>query len=89
MEELIHDFDVQKLLDLNTRLRTYYEKVGDEKALDLLDRMTIVMNELTEIIEQVKQKRISLEQGQREIQEKLMEINEVLQMMQDWQATGL
>lgn len=62
MEELIHDFDVQKLLDLNTRLRAYYEKVGDTKALDLLDRMTIAMNELTEIIEQVQAKRISLEQ---------------------------
>ncbi len=84
MEDLIHDFDVQKLLDLNTRLRAYYEKVGDAKALDLLDRMTIAMNELTEIIDQVKAKRISLEQGQKEIQEKLIEINEVLQMMNEW-----
>lgn len=89
MEDLIHDFDVQKLLDLNTRLRAYYEKIGDTKALDLLDRMTIAMNELTEIIDQVKAKRISLEQGQKEIQEKLVEINEVLQMMNDWGATGL
>lgn len=89
MEDLIHDFNVQKLLDLNTRLRAYYEKIGDEKALDLLDRMTVVMNELTEIIEQVKAKRISLEQGQKEIQEKLREVNEVLQLMNDWEATGL
>lgn len=51
--------------------------------------MTILMQELTEIINQVKAKRISLEQGQREIQEKLQEINQVLQMMQDWEATGL
>ncbi len=62
MENLIHNFDAQKLLDLNERLRTFYKKVGDEKALGLLDRMTVVMNELTEIIDQVQAKRISLEQ---------------------------
>lgn len=89
MEDLIHDFDVQKLLDLNTRLQAYYKKIGDEQALDLLDRMTLAMDELSEIINQVKAKRISLEQGQKEIQEKLQEINQVLQMMQDWEATGL
>ena len=89
MENLIHNFDAQKLLDLNERLRTFYKKVGDEKALGLLDRMTVVMNELTEIIDQVQAKRISLEQWQKEIQEKIEEINEVLQTMRDWEATGL
>lgn len=89
MENLIHNFDAQKLLDLNERLRTFYKKVGDEEALDLLDRMTIVMDELSEIINQVKAKRISLEQWQREIEEKLQEINQVLQMMEDWETTGI
>lgn len=89
MEELVQNFDVQKIIDLNQRLQAYYKKIGDEQALDLLDRMTLAMDELSEIINQVKSKRISLEQGQREIQEKLQEINQVLQMMQDWQATGL
>jgi uncharacterized membrane protein YjjP (DUF1212 family) len=51
--------------------------------------MTLAMSELSEIIEQVKAKRISLEQGQKEIQDKLKEVNEVLQLMNDWEATGL
>lgn len=89
MEELVQNFDVQKIIHLNQRLQEYYKKVGDEQALDLLDRMTLAMNELSEIIDQVKAKRISLEQGQKEIQEKLQEINQVLQMMQDWEATGI
>lgn len=89
MEDLVHDFDIQKILTLNEKLRTYYKKVGNEEVLDLLDRMTVVMNELSEIIDQVKAKRITLEQGQREIQEKLQEINQVLQMMQDWETTGI
>jgi hypothetical protein len=89
MENLVHDFDVQKILKLNERLRTYYKSKGDAEALELIDRMTIVMQELTEIINQVKSKRITLEQGQREIQEKLIEINEVLRTMKDWEATGL
>ena len=89
MEDLVHNFDVQGMIDLNERLRTFYKKIGDEKILDLLDRMTVVMKELTEIISQVKAKRISLEQWQREIQEKIEEINEVLQTMKDWEATGL
>lgn len=89
MEKLVNNFDIQKLLNLNTRLRAYYEQEGDGKALDLLDRMTVIMEELSEIINQVKKKRISLEQGQKEIQEKLREVNEVLQLMNDWEATGL
>jgi uncharacterized coiled-coil DUF342 family protein len=89
MENLVHDFDVQKIITLNEKLQTYYRNIGDERTLELLDRMTLAMNELSEIIEQVKAKRISLEQGQREIQEKLTEINQVLQMMQSWEATGL
>ncbi len=89
MEDMVNSFDIQKILNLNEKLKAYYKKVGDEEALDLLDRMTVVMDELSEIINQVKSKRISLEQGQREIQEKLSEINEVLKMMQDWEATGL
>jgi len=89
MEDMVENFDVQKILNLNEKLKAYYKKVGDEEALDLLDRMTIVMDELSEIINQVKAKRISLEQWQREIQEKLQEINQVLQMMQDWEATGI
>lgn len=89
MEELVQNFDVQNIIALNERLQKYYKSIGDERALDLLDRMTLAMNELSEIIEQVKTKRISLEQGQREIQEKLTEINQVLQMMQSWEATGL
>lgn len=89
MEDLVHNFDVQKILTLNEKLRTHYEKKKDEETLELLDRMTVVMNEVREIIDQVKAKRISLEQGQREIQEKLQEINQVLQMMKDWEATGL
>lgn len=89
MEDLVHNFDVKYVLDLNERLRIFYKKVGASEMLDLLDRMTIVMRELTEIINQVKAKRISLEQWQKEIQEKLTEINEVLQMMKDWEATGL
>jgi hypothetical protein len=80
---------VQKIITLNERLQAYYKSVGDDRTLDLLDRMTLAMNELTEIIEQVKEKRISLEQGQKEIQEKLSEINQVLQMMQSWDATGI
>lgn len=62
MEDLVHNFDVQGMIDLNERLRTFYKKIGDEKILDLLDRMTVVMKELTEIISQVKAKRLSLEQ---------------------------
>lgn len=89
MEDLVHNFDVEKILALNEKLRSYYEKKGDAKTLELLDRMTLAMNELSEIIEQVKAKRISLEQGQKEIQEKLREVNEVLQLMNDWEATGL
>ncbi|MBP7806599.1 hypothetical protein KA057_02870 [Candidatus Gracilibacteria bacterium] len=89
MESLIHNFDVQKIITLNERLQKYYKAIGDERTLDLLDRMTLAMNELSEIIEQVQTKRISLEQGQKEIQEKLVEINEVLQMMNDWETTGL
>lgn len=89
MEDLVHNFDVQHIIDLNDRLRTFYEKIGDEKILPLLDQMTTTMHELTEIINQVKAKRISLEQGQKEIQEKLADINEVLQTLQDWEATGI
>lgn len=62
MEDMVENFDVQKILNLNEKLKAYYKKVGDEEALDLLDRMTIVMDELSEIINQVKAKRISLEQ---------------------------
>ncbi len=62
MENLVHDFDVQKILKLNDKLRAYYQKMGDAEALELVDRMTVVMKELTEIINQVKAKRISLEQ---------------------------
>lgn len=62
MENLVHDFDVQKIIRLNERLQAYYKSVGDDRTLDLLDRMTVVMEELTEIINQVKSKRISLEQ---------------------------
>lgn len=62
MEELVQDFDVQKILTLNEKLRSYYGKKGDEEVLELLDRMTVVMNEVREIIDQVKAKRISLEQ---------------------------
>ncbi len=89
MEELIHDFDVQAILDLNDNLRIFYKKVGDTKALDLLDQMTIIMNELTEIISQVKAKRKSLEQGEKEIREKLAEVNQVLESLQGWEATGI
>jgi SpoU rRNA methylase family enzyme len=89
MENLVHNFDIQKIIKTNDKLRAYYKKVGDSEALELIDRMTIVMQELTEIINQVKSKRITLEQGQREIQEKLIEINEVLRTMKDWEATGL
>ena len=89
MENLVHDFDVQDVLKLNEELRAYYKKAGDTHILDLLDQMTEIMKDLSEIINQVKEKRISLEQGQKEIQEKLTEINEVLKMMQDWEATGL
>ena len=89
MENLVHNFDIQKIIKTNDKLRAYYKKVGDSEALELIDRMTIVMQELTEIINQVKSKRITLEQGQREIQEKLIEINEVLKTMKDWEATGL
>lgn len=89
MEDLVHNFDVQHIIDLNDRLRVFYEKIGDEKVLSLLDQMTTIMRELTEIINQVKAKRISLEQWQREIQEKLADINEVLQTLQDWEATGI
>lgn len=89
MEDLVHNFDIQWMIDLNERLRAFYKKIGDTKILDLLDRMTIVMQELTEIINQVKSKRLSLEQWQREIQEKIQEINEVLETMKDWSATGL
>lgn len=89
MEDLVHNFDVKYVLDLNERLRIFYKKVGAPEMLDLLDRMTVVMRELTEIINQVKAKRISLEQGQKEIQEKLSEINEVLETMKDWETTGI
>ncbi len=89
MEDLVHNFDVQHIIDLNDRLRAFYEKIGDEKILPLLDQMTTTMRELTEIINQVKAKRISLEQGQKEIQEKLADINEVLKTLQDWEATGI
>ena len=89
MEDLVHNFDIQHIITLNEKLRTYYKKIGDDHTLELIDRMTIVMEELTEIINQVKSKRISLEQWQREIQEKLSEINEVLKMMKDSEATGL
>ena len=89
MENLVHDFDVADVLKLNEELRVYYKKVGDAHILDLLDQMTEIMRDLSEIINQVKEKRLSLEQGQKEIQEKLTEINEVLKMMQDWEATGL
>jgi glycerol dehydrogenase-like iron-containing ADH family enzyme len=89
MEDLVHNFDVKYVLDLNERLRIFYKKVGAPEMLDLLDRMTVVMRELTEIINQVKAKRISLEQWQKEIQEKLTEINEVLETMKDWEATGI
>lgn len=89
MEDIVHSFDVKYVLDLNERLRIFYKKVGVPEMLDLLDRMTTIMRELTEIINQVKAKRISLEQGQKEIQEKLTEINEVLETMRDWEATGI
>lgn len=89
MEDIVHSFDVKYVLDLNERLRIFYKKVGAPEMLDLLDRMTVIMRELTEIINQVKAKRISLEQGQKEIQEKLSEINEVLETMKDWEATGI
>ncbi len=89
MENLVHNFDVDSILDLNDELRIYYKEVGDERILNLLDQMTEIMRDLSEIIEQVKAKRISLEQGQKEIQDKLREVNEVLQLMNDWEATGL
>lgn len=89
MEDLVHNFDMQHILDLNEKLRFYYKKIGDKQILELLDTMTVIMQELTEIIHQVKTKRLSLEQGQKEIQEKLSEINEVLQTMKDWEATGI
>lgn len=89
MEDLVHNFDMQHILDLNEKLRFYYKKIGDKQILELLDHMTVIMQELTEIIHQVKTKRFSLEQGQKEIQEKLSEINEVLQTMKDWEATGI
>lgn len=89
METLVHDFDIQDILALNEELRVYYKTVGDAHILDLLDQMTEIMRDLSEIINQVKAKRISLEQGQKEIQEKLSEINEVLLTMKDWEATGI
>lgn len=89
METLVDTFDTQGLLKLNHDLREYYESIGDSRMLKLLDQMTGIMDELTEIINQVKAKRISLEQGQKELQEKLSEINEVLQTMQEWEMTGI
>jgi|CXWK01.1.fsa_nt_gi Holliday junction resolvasome RuvABC endonuclease subunit len=89
METLVHDFDIRDILTLNEELRVYYKTVGDAHILDLLDQMTDIMRDLSEIINQVKAKRISLEQGQKEIQEKLTEINEVLLTMKDWEATGI
>ncbi len=61
MENLVHDFDVQDVLKLNEELRAYYKKAGDAHILDLLDQMTEIMRDLSEIINQVKEKRISLE----------------------------
>lgn len=62
MEDIVHNFDIQKILTLNEKLRKYYGQMGDKEILELIDRMTLVMNELSEIIEQVKAKRITLEQ---------------------------
>lgn len=89
METLVRDFDTESILKLNQDLREYYATVGDTRMLGLIDRMTSIMRELTEIIHQVKAKRISLELAQKEILEKLDEINEVLQTMKDWEATGI
>ena len=88
MDTLVHDFDIQYLFDLNRDLRAFYLKIGDEHILELLDQMTGIMRELTEIITQVNAKKISLEQGQKEIQEKLVEVNEILQMMKNWESIG-
>lgn len=62
MEDIVHNFDIQKILTLNEKLRKHYGQMGDKEILELIDRMTLVMNELSEIIEQVKAKRITLEQ---------------------------
>ena len=88
MDTLVHDFDIQYLFDLNRDLRAFYLKIGDEHILELLDQMTGIMRELTEIITQVNAKKISLEQGQKEIQEKLVEVKEILQMMKNWESIG-
>ena len=89
MEDMIEGFDIQYVLDLNVRLRDYYAKIGDRDMIPLIDQMTETMRDLTEIINQVKVKRLTLEQGQREIHEKLEEISQVLQTLKEWEMTAL
>lgn len=89
MEDMIEGFDIQYVLDLNVRLRDYYAQIGDRDMIPLIDQMSETMRQLTEIINQVKTKRLTLEQSQHEIHEKLEEINQVLQTLKEWEMTAL
>lgn len=86
MESITEVIDVGRILSLNDRLRTYYNEHPDLEMTALLDRMTAIMNDLTAIIDLVKNKRKDLELAKREINEKIGEIEEVVSLMKSWQG---
>jgi uncharacterized membrane protein YheB (UPF0754 family) len=89
MESAVKNIDPESVLALNSELREFYTEHEDKRIIELLDRMTHIMTQLAQIINQVKAKRMSLEVGQKEIDEKLNEITDVIEAMKDWSATGL
>lgn len=89
MESAVKNLDPESVLALNSELREFYIEHEDKRIIELLDRMTHIMTQLAQIISQVKAKRMSLEAGQKEIDEKLHEITDVLEEMKDWESTGI
>ncbi len=89
MESVVDLVDTESIIDLNDRLRAFYTKHENPEILHLLDKMTTIMNQITEIIQQVKSKRISLSVAEQEIQERVSEIDEVVDMMKQWETVGV
>ncbi len=89
MESVVNLVDIESIIDLNNRLRTFYEKHENPEILHLLDRMTSIMNQITEIIRQVRSKRMTLSVAEQEIQERISEIDEVVDMLKQWETAGV
>ncbi len=89
MESIVQLIDIPPIIELNNRLRAFYNKHGTPEITNLLDRMTTLMNQVTEIVHQVRSKRITLEIAEREIRERISEINDVADMMNQWETVGV